>query len=47
MNIKISPVVGIIVGINYLDWGTDGYEDIGHRYELQLAIGLFIVSFTS
>jgi len=30
-------------GLNYLDWGGDGYEDIGYRYEFQIAIGVFIV----
>ena len=43
MTFRISPLLGFMLGINYLDWGEEGYDDIGHRYEFQIAIGLFIV----
>jgi len=43
MTFRISPLVGVMFGLNYLDWGEDGYEDIGYRYEFQIAIGVFIV----
>ena len=43
MTFRISPLVGVMFGLNYLDWGGDGYEDIGYRYEFQIAIGVFIV----
>lgn len=43
MTFRISPLVGIMFGLNYLDWGEDGYDDIGYRYEFQIAIGVFIV----
>ena len=43
MTFRISPLLGFMLGLNYLDWGEEGYDDIGHRYEFQIAIGLFIV----
>jgi len=43
MTFRISPLIGFMFGLNYLDWGEDGYEDIGHRYEIQIGIGVFIV----
>jgi|TARA_R110000822_G_scaffold92234_1_gene212426 hypothetical protein len=44
MSIQISPVLGFILGINIVDWGDD-LEEYGYRYELQIAFGLFILSF--
>ena len=43
MTFRISPLLGFMLGLNYLEWGEEGYDDIGHRYEFQIAIGLFIV----
>ena len=43
MTFRISPLLGFMVGLNYLDWGEGGYEDIGYRHEFQIAIGVFIV----
>jgi len=43
MTFRISPLLGFMVGLNYLDWGEDGYDDLGYRYEFQIGIGLFIV----
>ena len=47
MTFRITPLVRIMFGINYLDWGEDGYEEIGHRHEIQIAIGVFIVQIIS
>jgi hypothetical protein len=43
MTFRISPLLGFMVGLNYLDWGESGYEEIGHRHEFQIGIGVFIV----
>ena len=47
MTFRLSPLVGIMFGINYLDWGEDGYNDLGYRYELQIALGVFIIQIIS
>ena len=47
MTFRISPLVGIMFGINFLDWGESGYEDLGYRYELRLALGVFIIQIIS
>jgi hypothetical protein len=47
MTFRISPLLGFMIGINYLDWGEEGYEDIGYRYELQIALGVLIVQIIS
>tara|TARA_R110000822_G_scaffold35184_6_gene99299 strand:- start:3631 stop:3774 length:144 start_codon:yes stop_codon:yes gene_type:complete len=47
MTFRISPLLGFMIGINYLDWGEEGYEDLGYRYELQIALGVLIVQIIS
>ena len=47
MTFRISPLVGLMFGINWLDWGENGYEELGYRYELQIAVGLFIIQVIS
>ena len=47
MTFRITALRGIMFGINYLDWGENGYEEIGHRHEIQIAIGVFIVQIIS
>ena len=47
MTFRISALAGIMFGVNYLDWGENGYEEIGHRYEIQIAVGVFIVQIIS
>lgn len=47
MTFRITALAGIMFGINYLDWGESGYEEIGHRHEIQIAIGVFIVQIIS
>lgn len=43
MTFRVSALLGFMVGFNYLDWGDEGYDDIGYRHEVQIAIGVFIV----
>jgi hypothetical protein len=47
MTFRISALAGIMFGVNYFDWGENGYEEIGHRYEIQIAVGVFIVQIIS
>jgi hypothetical protein len=47
MTFRISPLVGLMFGINWLDWGENGYEELGYRYELQIAVGFFIIQVIS
>ena len=43
MFVEATPIVGLMFGINWLDWGEEVKEDIGWRYELQIAFGIVIV----
>ena len=47
MTFKITPIIGVVFGINWLDWGEDGYDEIGHRYELQIGVGVFLIQVIS
>lgn len=43
MTFRISPLLGFMIGLNYLDWGKDAYDDLGYRFEVQIAIGPVII----
>lgn len=43
-NIRIAPLIGIMVGVNFADWGEEHKDDHGFRYEVQIGLGLFIIA---
>lgn len=49
-SIRLTPILGIMVGLNYLDFsgGESEYDDLdvdtlGSRKELQIGLGLIII----
>lgn len=47
-SIRLIPILGFMVGLNYLSWDESEYDNLdvdtlGSRKELQIGIGLFII----
>jgi len=43
MFIEATPILGVMFGINWLDWGEEVAQELGWRYEIQIALGIVIV----
>lgn len=44
MVVNITPIIGCLIGVNYLDWGQEFYEEFGYRHEVQVGLFLFVVT---
>lgn len=41
---QISPIIGFIVGINFADYGSEAAEEFGWSKDLQIALGVILIS---